>query len=229
MSRRLLQLSGALGLTLLLVGSTLGLAWSPPERHMGDVSRIFYVHVPSAQVDLLIYTFAFVFALFSLWTGRSRWDARLTGALEVGVVLNVLLLGTGMLFGRPTWGIWWTWDVRLTTSLLALILFGGILALRSFVEEPRRRAVWTAVTTIVAYVDVPLIYFCVRWWRSLHQVQSSPDTVDAAMVLPYRLNAFGLLFFCIWLIGLRARLERLRAAEEEVPEPEVLPSAVATT
>lgn len=211
---------GVVGISLLLVGSTLALTWAPPERHMGDVSRIFSIHVPVAQNALLVYLFAFCFAIVSLWTGKRRWDAATTAAIEVGVVLNLLLLPTGMLWARPTWGIWWTWDVRLTTSLVGLILFATILALRSFVEDESRRATWTAVTTIVAFVDVPLIYFCVRWWRSLHQVQSSPETVDAMMVLPYRFNAFGVLFLAVWLIAMRARLEARRLAREEVPEPE---------
>lgn len=220
---------GIVGVTLLVLGSAMGLFMAPAERHMGDVSRIYYVHVPIAQVTLLIFTIGFGFALLSLWTGRARWDALTTAALETGVVLCVPLLSTGMLWARPTWGIWWTWDVRLTTMLLALILFGGVLAMRSFVEDSHRRSVWTAVTTIVAYVDVPLIYFCVRWWRSLHQVQSSPETVDSAMVLPYRINAFGILFLALWFIALRARLEVLRRQGEETPEPEVLPTAVAVT
>ena len=212
-------LFGIAGLACLLTGSTLALTWAPPERHMGDVSRIFSIHVPVAQNSLLVYAFAFGFAILSLWSGRRRWDATTTAAVEVGVMLNVLLLVTGMLFARPTWGVWWTWDVRLTFSLIALILFATILALRAFVEEPRRRATWTAVTTIIAFVDIPLIYYCVRWWRSLHQVQSSPDTVDAAMVLPYRINAFGVLFLAIWMIAMRSRIERRRLDEEEAPAP----------
>lgn len=222
------QMLGWIGLALLVTGSLMGLFMAPAERHMGEVSRIFYVHVPSAMVDLLIYTFGFGFAILSLWTGNRRWDALTTGALETGVVLNVLMLGTGMLFARPTWGIWWTWDVRLTFSLLALVLFCGVLALRNFVEDPDRRAVWTAVTTIVAYVDIPLIYFCVRWWRSLHQVQSSPETVDSSMVLPFRINAFGFLFLALWFIAARSRIERLEQDREETPEPAVLPSVAAT-
>jgi heme exporter protein C len=207
----------------------MGLFTAPAERHMGEVSRIFYVHVPSAMVDLLTYTIAFGFAVISLWTSGRRWDALTTGALETGVVLNIVMLGTGMLFARPTWGIWWSWDVRLTTSLLALVLFGGVLALRSVVDDPDRRAVWTAVSTIIAYVDVPLIYFCVRWWRSLHQVQSSPDTVDSAMVLPFRINAVGILLLVLWFIAVRSRIELLRRDNDETPEPDILPAAVAAT
>lgn len=210
---------GLAGLVLVLIGSYIGLFVAPPERHMGDVQRIMYVHVPSAWVSMVCYTFALVCAITSLATRREKWDARMTGAIEVGAVLNALLLAQGMIWARATWGVWWDWDVRLTTSLVMLLLFAGILALRSFVEEPEKRAAWSAVTTIVAYVDVPLVYFCVRWWRSLHQIQSTPQTVDPAMVLPLRINAFAFLFLAIWLISRRAAVERLLRSREHVSEP----------
>jgi heme exporter protein C len=211
---------GLVGLVLLLVGSAIGLFVAPAERHMGDVQRIMYVHVPSAWVAMLCYTFAFVFAIVSLWSSSARSDARMTGWIETGVVLNALLLLQGMIWGRATWGVWWDWDVRLTTSLVMFLLFAGILALRSFLDDSARRATWSAVATIAAYVDVPLVYFCVRWWRSLHQVQSTPSTVDPAMVVPLRINAFAVLFLAIWMTHMRSRLELKRREREEIDEPE---------
>ena len=223
---RLSTLAGILGVALLLVGSYIGLFVAPPERHMGDVMRILYVHVPCAWNSMLCYTFAFGFAIASLWTRRPRWDHLVTGAIEVGVVLNVLLLVQGMLFARPTWGIWWTWaDVRLVFSFLMFLLFAGVLALRAFVDDPARRGTWTAIATITAFVDVPLVYFCVRWWRSLHQMQSTPETMDSAMVLPMRINAFAVLFLACWLIAMRAELEQRRQSEDEVAEPAPIPVA----
>ncbi len=212
--------AGLVAVVLLLIGSYIGLFVAPAERHMGDVQRIMYVHVPTAWNALLCFTCAFVAAIGSLWTGRERWDATLVAAAEAGIVLNGLLLVQGSLWGRATWGVWWDWDVRLTTSLILLLLFIGVLSLRSFAAGSERRASLTAVAAIVAYVDVPLVYFCVRWWRSLHQVQSSPATVDPAMVLPLRLNAFGLLFAALWFIVRRARLElaRRRSSESALPE-----------
>jgi len=208
------------GLVLLAIGTYIGLFVSPPERHMGDVQRIMYVHLPSAWNGMLCYTGAFVAAIGSLWTGRRKWDAALVGMAEMGIVLNALLLVQGSLWARPTWGVWWDWDVRLTTSLIMLLLFSGVLALRSFVDEPERRATWTAIAAIISYVDVPLVYFCVRWWRSLHQVQSSPETVDTMMVVPLRLNSFAFLFLAIFFILRRARIELLRRRFQEVAEPE---------
>jgi heme exporter protein C len=218
---------GILGFVLLVVGSVMGLTQAPPERHMGEVSRILYVHVPTAWSMLLASTFAFGWAIASLWTGRERYDALLAASVEVTVVLATLMLATGSLFARPTWGVWWDWDVRLTTSLLGLVLFAGILGLRAFVDEPQRRATWTAVATIVAYVDIPLIYFGVRWWRSIHQVQSSPETVNSSMVLPWRINAFAVLFIVLWLIALRSRIETGKRLLDQAGEPEPIAEATA--
>ncbi len=213
------QAFGWLGLALLAVGTYMGLFVAPPERFMGEVQRIMYVHVPCAWVGMVCYSLAFVMAILSLWTHRPRYDAILTAAAEVGIVFNALLLVQGSIWARATWGVWWDWDVRLTTSLVMLLLFAGVLALRSFVDDPSQRATWTAITTIVAFIDVPLVYFCVRWWRSLHQAQSSPETVDPLMVLPVRLNAFAILFIAIWMIARRTRLEMARFRQEHVDEP----------
>ncbi len=210
---------GWIGLVLLAVGTWIGLFVAPAERHMGDVQRIMYIHVPSAWVSMLCFTLAFGAAIAALWSGRRGADALMVAAIEVGVVLNALLLVQGMIWGRATWGVWWTWDVRLTTSLLMLLLFAGVLALRSLVPDAERRATWSAVATIVAWVDVPLVYLCVRWFRSLHQIQSTPSTVDPNMVVPLRINAFAVLFLALWWIALRRRLELERRAAEETAAP----------
>ncbi len=211
---------GILGVVLFVIGSYIGLFVAPAERHMGDVQRILYVHVPTAWNSMLIYFFAFVFAVTALWTNDEKWTHRMIGGVEAGVVLNGLLLIQGMIWAKPTWGIWWTWgDVRLLFSFLMFLLFAGVLALSSFVDDRRRRSTWTAVATIIAFVDVPLVYYCVRWWRSLHQVQSTPETMDPAMVLPMRINAFAILFIGIWFIAQRAAIEARRSRAENVDAP----------
>lgn len=217
---RIRQLGSWLGPVFLLAGASTGLFLAPPERHMGEVQRIMYVHVPAAKIAMLFYLLAFVLAITSLWTSKPRWDDRMVAAIEVGVVLNALLLVQGSIWGRATWGVWWDWDVRLTTSLVMFLLFVGVLALRRMASSEDRRAQWGAVATIVAFIDVPLVYFCVRWWRSLHQVQSSPETVDPMMVLPLRLSLAG--FLLLGMAGLlwRARIERARRSSDETPLPE---------
>jgi heme exporter protein C len=207
----------ALGVVLLLVGSYLGLFRAPSEQYMGDVQRIMYVHVPTAWNALLALTFAFGCAVTFLLRGGWSWDARHEAAVEVGVVLGALLCAQGAMWAKPTWGVWWDWDPRLTTTAVMVFAFAGILALRRFVEDPARRAVWSAVATIVAFVDVPIVYFSVRWWNSLHQLQSTPETVSAAFHWPLRINAFGILFLMSGWITVRTQLSRLRLSGELAP------------
>jgi heme exporter protein C len=210
-------LLAGLGLLLLAVGSYWGLFVAPAEQHMGDVQRIMYVHVPTAWNALLAFTFAFGCALLSLLRGGWQWDARLEAAMEVGVTLATLLCLQGAIWAKPTWGVFWDWDPRLTTTAVMVFLFAGILALRQFVDDPTRRAVWSAAAAIIAYVDVPIVYFSVKWWNSLHQVQSSPETVSSAFHWPLRINAFGILFLMSGMIALRARLAALRLAGQLAP------------
>jgi heme exporter protein C len=140
-------------------------------------------------------------------------------SIEVGVVLAFLLCCQGAIWAKPTWGVWWDWDPRLTTTAVLLFAFLGILALRKFVDDPHRRAMWSAVATIIAYVDVPIVYFSVKWWNSLHQQQSNPDTVSKPFWIPLRANAFGILLLMMAFIMLRARITALRLKHELAPPP----------
>ena len=207
----------AAGVALLLAGSGWGLFKAPTEIFMGDVQRIMYVHVPTAWNAMLALSFAFVCALSFLFTNAWKWDHRLEAALEMGVVLSLLLCTQGAIWAKPTWGVWWDWDPRLTTTAVMVFAFGGILALRAFVDDPMKRAVWSAVACIIAFVDVPIVYFSVKWWNSLHQAQSSPETVSKAFHWPLRINAFGILFLWTGLVALRSRAAALRLASEIAP------------
>lgn len=203
---------------LLAAGSLWGLLFAPAEVFMGDVYRIFYIHVPTAWNGLLLLTAAFLCAIMYLLKGDLMWDDRLEASMEAGVVLSALLTIQGSIWARPTWGVWWNWDPRLTTTAILVFAFAGILALRTSLKEPRRRAMVTAVATIVAAADVPLVYFSVRFWNSLHQIQSSPETVSAAFVWPLRVNAIAVLILMAGLIQLRAEtVARLREAGSEPP------------
>lgn len=207
-----------IGATLLAAGSFWGLTFAPAEVFMGDVYRIFYIHVPTAWIGLLMLTAAFVCALMYLLKGTLLWDDRLEATMEAGVVLAALLTVQGSIWARPTWGVWWNWDPRLTTTAILVFAFAGILALRTSLKEPRRRAMVSSVATIVAAADVPLVYFSVRFWNSLHQIQSSPETVSAAFVWPLRVNAIAVLILMMGLISIRAEtVARLREAGSEPP------------
>jgi heme exporter protein C len=210
---------------LLIIGSYLGLAIAPPEHFMGDVQRIMYVHVPTAWSAMLVFTWAFVCAIFFLATAAWKWDNRLEAAIEVAVLFSFLLCMQGSIWAKPTWGVWWDWDPRLTTMAVLLFAFLGIAALRHFVDNPNRRATWSAVATIVGYVDVPIVYFSVRWWNSLHQQQSTAATISKEFVWPLTLNAVGILLLMIAALTLRTRVAAAHLAEEIAPPPELEPKA----
>lgn len=204
----------ALGALLLVFGSYWGLAVAPAERYMGEVQRIMYVHVPTAWNWMLAVIFAFICAIAYLFTANMKWDSRLEAALEVGVLLAFLLCCQGAIWAKPTWGVWWDWDPRLTSVAVLLMASLGIVALRNFVDDAQRRATWSAVATIIAAVDLPIVYYSVKWWNSLHQQQSTPQTVSSAFHLPLRVNAFGVLFVMIGFIMLRTRIAALRLRNE---------------
>lgn len=210
---------GVLGLALLATGSYIGLIVAPPERYMGDVGRILYIHVPTAWGALAALTGAFVAAVGLLRRRRPAWDDVLVACVEVGVLLTAMLLIQGSVWARPTWGVYWTWDPRLTTSAILLVAFIAVLGMRTFVDDPTRRAAWSAVATVVAYVDVPIVYFSIKWWRTLHQPFSTPETIASPMKLPLHINAVAILLIATWLIARRARLARLHRVRTHREEP----------
>lgn len=206
-----------IGVVLLLIGSYIGLFIAPAEVFMGEVYRILYIHVPTAWNALLALTFAFAASLMFLFKGDWKWDARAEAGIEIGIVLSFLLCAQGAIWAKPTWGVWWDWDPRLTTTAVLLAAFIGIMALRKFVDDPVKRATWSAVATIIAYIDVPIVYFSVKWWNSLHQMQSSPETVSTEFHLALRLNAVAILLLMTGLIMYRTRVANYRLAEELAP------------
>ncbi|MFZ5477439.1 MAG: cytochrome c biogenesis protein CcsA [Myxococcota bacterium] len=217
----------AAGLAVTAAGHALGLFVAPPEAMMGEVGRIFYAHVPTAWVCMLAYVGCFVAAVVTLWTGRWAWDAAVEATAEVGVLLNALLLFQGAVWGRPTWGVWWTWDPRLTTSAVMMVLFGGVLLLRKLVDQPERRLSLSSIAAIVAAADLPIVYFSVRWWNTLHQQQSSRQTVDSAMQSPLALATAGMTLVAVALVVRRWRHAKAElAAEVEEPALPDLPMQV---
>ncbi|MGA9525299.1 MAG: cytochrome c biogenesis protein CcsA [Myxococcaceae bacterium] len=210
------------GVLLLAVGGYIGLAVAPRDSMMGDVQRIMYVHVPAVWMALVALTVNFVASVAYMFKNSWKLDSLAEAAAEVGVLLGANGVLLGAIWGRPTWGVWWTWDPRLTTAAILLVAYSGYLALRKFVEDPERRAVWSAVVGIIAFVDIPILWFSVKWWRSLHQIQSTPQTVDRPMVVPLRISAFAFLLLMIVFIWQRYRISQ-HALEEEVALPDALP------
>jgi heme exporter protein C len=209
---------GAFAILFLIGAQAFAILSSPPDRDMGDLEKILYVHVPSAWMSLLAPLVVLAFSLRYLMKGREDDDLLASSAAEVGAAFAGLTLVLGMIWGRQAWGVWWAWEPRLTSTLVLFLILVGYLSLRAFVEDPERRAQWSAAVGVLGAINVPIVYMSVRWWRTLHQVQSSPNTLDPAYTLGLRVNAFAFLFIMIYFIRRRYEAARLERAAEHAAE-----------
>lgn len=202
----------------LIASQAVFIALSPPERDMGHLQKILYVHVPAAWTFSLAYLWVFIYSVRYLFTRDERADLKAAAGAEVGAVFTGLLLVLGSIWGRPTWGVWWTWDARLTSTAVLFLVYVGYLALRGLTDDPARRATWSAAVGILGALNVPIVYMSVKWWRTLHQMPSSPSTVDPIYVWGLRANAFAFLFVMIVFVSYRYRgmlAERILEREQD--------------
>ena len=209
---------GIIGVGAVIAAQTYSILTSPAESDMGHLQKIMYVHVPAAWMTFIAFFVVLVFSTRYLWNGRENDDLLAASAAEVGAVFNGLTLMLGMIWGRPAWGVWWVWDARLTSTLVLFLIFVGYLALRAFVDDPHRKARWSAAVGAIGAINVPIVYMSVKWWRTLHQPPSSPSTLDPAYTLGLRLNAIAFLLLLIYFIRKRYEIARLERAIEHAAE-----------
>jgi heme exporter protein C len=193
---------------------------APEERTMRAVQRIFYMHVASAWTASVAYLIVFIASIKYLVRRRPQDDALGVSAAEVGVALNTVVLVTGPIWAKPVWGVWWTWDARLTSTFVLWVMYVSYLLLRTLVEDATRRAVLSAVYGIFAFLDVPLVYMSIRWWRTQHPqpvIAGGPGSgLDSTMRAVLFFTWFGLLALMTLLIRQRYRLELLRQECAEI-------------
>ena len=210
-SRFVIPLGLAAGAAL-LSGLYAGLVRAPADVVQGEVQRIMYLHVPTVLVAYLAFFVVFAGSIAYLATRRERWDILAHASAELGVLFTALTIAAGAIWGKPTWGAWWTWDARLTTTAILLLIYLGYLLLRAAVEDPSRGARYAAVVGILGFLDIPIIHKSVEWWRTLHQPSSlTRGAIDPVFQLPLWLNvaAFALLY--AFLLAQRVELGRLEA------------------
>lgn len=199
---------------LLVVGSVWGLAFAPPERYQGNSYRIIFIHVPAAFLAQSCYLMLAVAGLVSLVWKMKVADIALQQAAPVGAWMTVIALITGAIWGKPTWGSWWVWDARLTSMLILLFLYFGVIALGHAITNRESSAKACAVLAIVGVVNIPIIKYSVEWWTSLHQPASFTVTGKASMPsemwLPLLIMIIA--FYCFFgvVLLMRMRLEVLR-------------------
>lgn len=209
------RLEAVLGLALLavmLVALYLVFIWVPNEKTMGAVQRIWYFHVASAWNALLAFLVVFVGSVQYLRTRLERWDVLAGASAEIGVLFTTLVLITGPIWARAVWGVWWTWDPRLTTTLVLWFIYVAYLVIRATTEGDEKRARFGAVFGIIGFVDVPIVFMSIRWWRSVHPVVFEPGRMGVASsmlaTLLVSVGAFTLLY--VYLLRHRVVLENLK-------------------
>ena len=213
MTSRTANLLGLLVLALMLTAVFMVFYWVPTEADQGIVQRIFYFHVACAWVAFAAFGLVAICGILFLWLGQQIFDHLGYASAEIGMVFCTLVLVTGSLWAKPIWGTWWTWDSRLTTTLILWLLYGGYLMLRAMGDDTPQVARFGAVVGIVAAADVPVIIVSVRLWRTIHPAvlvtkQGGHGLQDPRMVvaLLVSLAAFTVLF--LWILILRVALLR---------------------
>src|SRR5712691_2227663 len=194
---RILGWLAALGL---VAGLVMAFGVAPREATQGNVQRIMYLHVPTVLVAYLAFAVVFVASIAYVWRRDPAAERLAHASAEVGVLFTGITIAAGAIWGKPTWGTWWTWDARLTSVAILFVMYLGYLLLRGMIEDRERGARYAAVLGIVAALDIPLVHFSVYWWRTLHQPPSllkpgpaaMPEGILAALLV--NVVAFALLY-----------------------------------
>jgi heme exporter protein C len=195
---------------LAIIGLWLGLVVAPSDAQQGDAYRIIFIHVPAAWMSMFIYVVMALWCALSL-TLNARLSAMMAQALApTGALFTVIALWTGALWGRPAWGTYWAWDARMTSELILLFLYLGYMALRHAIDDTRRADRASAVLALVGAVNVPIIYFSVRWWNTLHQ-GATVSLTAAPKMAAIMLTAMLLMTFAAWFYAMAVAMVRVRA------------------
>ena len=199
---------------LVSVGTILGLFWAPPDYQQGDAFRIIYVHVPSAWMSLFVYLYMVLAALVALIWKVKVAEVGLRAAAPIGLIFTFLALITGSIWGKPMWGTWWVWDARLTSELILLFIYLGIIGLVSAIDDPRTGSRAGAVMTLVGAINIPIIHYSVEWWNTLHQgptvTKFDSPSIELSMLIPLIIMTAGFVAYFLLVLSFRIRYEILR-------------------
>jgi heme exporter protein C len=213
-------IAGVLVAGLMVAAAYAAFFVAPTERSMGLIQRIFYLHAASAWAGMTAFFICFVANLQYVWRRQQKWDSLAVSAAEVGLAFITVVLITGPIWAKPVWGIYWTWDARLTSTFVLWLLYVSYLLLRTLIEEPDRRALLSALFGIFAFLDVPLVYGSIRWWRTQHPqpvIMGGPGSgLEPTMRKVFFFGVLALHALMVFLIAERYRLEKLRTEFEVV-------------
>ena len=216
--RDLLGYLVVLGGVMMLANLYLIFWGAPTDSILGDVQRVFYFHVPIAVMSFLAFFLVFVASIAYLVKRNPAWDRLAQASAEVGVVFVTLALVSGVIWARPVWDTWWTWEPRLTTTLILWLIYVSYLMVRAYAANPNQGARYSAVVGIVGFVDVPIVYYSVIWWRSIHPSPvvgplAQQDALEGSMAA---VLLFSFITFLILFVYLVAQRMALREAEDQL-------------
>ena len=190
---------------------------APTDSVLGHVQRVFYFHVPVAIMSFAAFFVVFVGSLGYLIRRTPRWDAIAHASAEVGVVFVTLALLTGIIWARPVWNTWWTWEPRLTTTMILWLIYVAYLMVRSYAPTQSKGAIYAAVVGIIGFIDVPIVYYSVVWWRSIHPSPvvgpfAQADALEGTMALILLFSLITFLFFFAYMLAERIGLRNTEEA-----------------
>ena len=192
----------------------MALMYVPTERTMGLIQRIFYFHVASAWLAFFAFFVVFLASIIYLISKNRYWDMLAYSSARIGIIFCSIVLITGPIWARPIWGVWWTWDVRLTSTLVLWLIYIAYIMLRAYLYDPQKKAVLSAVVGIIGFLDVPFVYFSIRWWRTQHPQpvmaggQGSGLAPEMLMTLIISVIAFTILY--IFLMRQSLQVENIQ-------------------
>lgn len=213
---KLIPVFAVLAVVLGAIGLYIGFFVAPTDFQQGEAYRIIFIHVPAAWMSMFIYLVMAGWAALGLVLNTRLSSMMATALAPTGALMTFLALWTGSLWGKPMWGTWWAWDARMTSELILLFLYIGFMALQASIDDPRRADKAGAILALVGAVNVPIIYFSVKWWNTLHQgasvIRAGGPTMDKAFLIPLIVMAlaFSLLFLTLHIAAMRNEILRRR-------------------
>jgi heme exporter protein C len=204
---------GWLAVPALIAGLGAAFGYAPREAVQGNVQRIMYLHVPAVLTAYLAFALVLLGSVGYLLTRRPGWDRLALAAAEPGVLFTGITIVSGSIWGKPTWGTWWTWDARLTSTAVLFLVYVGYLLLRGMVDEPDRRARAAAVVGILGAANIPIVHFSVTWWRALHQPSTilgpAPSPIAAPIVATLLVNWVAFTLLLAYFLARRMEIAKL--------------------
>ena len=203
--------------TMMLADLYLIFMVAPTDSVLGHVQRVFYFHVPIAIMSFVAFLVVFIGSIGYLVRRTPKWDSVAHASAEVGVVFVTLALLTGIIWARPVWNTWWTWEPRLTTTLILWLIYVAYLMVRSYAPSRSKGAIYAAVVGIIGFIDVPIVYYSVVWWRSIHPSPvvgpfAQADALEGTMSLILLFSFVTFLFFFAYMVVERMELRRIEDA-----------------